>query len=130
MPSNRSKYRAVPTVVDGIRFASKREAKRYQDLKLLERAGQIAGLVYDKKQLRWPLAVNGELICTYEADFSYWVHVDGKTLKVIIRGNIIETADVGKVRKVIEDSKGFKTPAYRLKRKLMKAIHGIEIKEV
>ena len=105
---NRSKYRAIPTVIDGIRFDSKKEAKRYQDLKLLERAGKIRNLVVDKKCLKYSLDANGVHICNYVADFGYVE--DGKL--------------------VIEDAKGFKTPVYKLKKKLMKAIHGIEIQEV
>lgn len=102
-----SKYRAIPTVIDGIRFASKKEARRYEELKLLKRAGAIdmVGM-----QPKFPLEVNGQLICTYIADFQY---LDVKSQKV-----------------VTEDCKGMKTPVYRLKKKLMKAIHGIEIKEV
>lgn len=103
-----SKYRAVPTVVDGIRFASKREAKRYSELKLMERDGAIHDLVVDKRSLRYPLYVNGVKIATYEADFRYF----------------------DQLGKVLEDVKGFKTPAYRMKRLLMKAVWNIEIREV
>lgn len=100
----RAKYRAVPVIFGGIRFASKREARRYAVLKLLEAARQITDL---ECQPRYPLEVNGTLVCTYVADFSY-------------RKN---------GRLVVEDCKGFKTPVYRLKAKLFKATHGIEILE-
>src|SRR6185437_2870096 len=103
-----SKYRAVPTVVDGIRFASKKEANRYQELKMLSRAGIIWDFVFRKNLLRYRLVVNDVLISVYEADFRY-------------------NSPSGCV---VEDTKGFKTPVYRLKKKLMKAIHGIEIQEV
>lgn len=103
----RSKYGAIPTVVDNVRFASKREAAHYESLKVLFHYGKIASL---ELQPRFRLEVNGELICTYVADFRY---VDLLSLKTII-----------------EDVKGMKTPAYRLKKKLMKAIHGIEIREI
>lgn len=102
------KFRNIPTEVDGLKFASKREAKRYGELKLLERLGQIQGLCADKSQLRYPLKVNGTEICKYEADFRYRE----------------------KEQTILEDAKGFKTPVYRLKRKLMRAIYGIEIQEV
>lgn len=108
----RSKYGAVRTEVDGIKFASKREAARYSELKLLVRAGKICGLVADKQELRWPLEVNGQRICIYEADFVY-------------REGLFENSP-----RIVEDVKGFRTPAYRLKRKLMKAIHGIDIREI
>lgn len=99
-----NKYGNHRTTVNGHSFASKREAKRYQELCLLEKAGHISAL---ECQTRFPLKIDGELICTYVADFSYLE--GGKT--------------------VTEDCKGFKTPEYKLKAKLMKAIHGIEILE-
>lgn len=103
-----SKYRAVRTVVDGITFASKKEAARYKELKLLEKAGKIKDLVL---QFSYPLEINGTLICRYRADFIY-----------------LTPATFGHSR-VVEDCKGFKTPIYKLKKKLMKAIYGIDILE-
>lgn len=100
-----NKYRNKPTVVDGLRFASQREAERYQALKLLERAGQIRGL---QLQVRYPLTVNGQDVATYVADFTYWV------------GDL----------QVVEDAKGVRTQVYALKAKLMKALYGITIQEV
>jgi hypothetical protein len=106
------KYRAVPTVIDGIRFASKKEAARYCDLKLLEKAGEIREL---ELQPRFPLYVckrqNGELhkVCDYVADFRY---------RQGPRGIL-----------VIEDVKGMRTPTYRLKRKMVEAQYGFEILE-
>lgn len=103
------KYRNIPTELDGYRFDSKREARRYQDLKLLVLAGEISDLCAEKLELRFDLSVNGMKICTYEADFRY----KDKDENV-----------------VVEDSKGVRTPVYRLKKKLMKALLGIEIQEV
>jgi len=103
----RSKFGNVRTVVDGKAFASKKEARRYAELKLLEQARDIQ---YLRTQLRYPLKVNGVLIATYVADF---VYVD------TARGNA----------QVVEDAKGFRTREYQIKKKLMRAIHGIEIKE-
>lgn len=100
-----SKYHAVPTVVDGIRFASKGEAARYRELKLLELAGEIACL---ELQPRYPLVVNGVKIGEYRADFRYAEHGAGV---------------------IVEDFKGVRTPVYRLKRLLVKALYGIEIRE-
>lgn len=99
----RQKYNAQPTVVDGIRFASKAEATRWQQLGLLERAGEITGIC---RQVRFPLEVCGVKVTTYVADF---VYQDAK------RG------------RVIEDVKGVSTPLFKLKRKMFEAIYQQEI---
>lgn len=103
MASN--KYHAKKTDVDDITFDSRAEAGRYMQLKLLLAAGEIKDLVL---QERFPIVVNGQKIGTYIADFSY------------------TTADGVRV---IEDVKGVKTPVYRLKKKLVRALYGIEIAE-
>lgn len=102
----RPKYGNKRVTVDGINFASQREAKRYGELKLLERAGQIQNL---QLQPRFPLKVFGQLVTTYVGDFQY-----------------LETN--GGV--VVEDSKGFKTPEYKIKAKLFQAVVGFPIREV
>ena len=99
-----NKYRNVKTEVDGISFASKAEAARYLELKLLLRAGKISNL---EMQPRFRIEVNGFPICTYIGDFQYVEN--GKT--------------------IIFDTKGMKTAVYRLKKKLMFAVHGIEVME-
>jgi hypothetical protein len=102
------KYGNRQTEVDGIGFDSKAEAKRYTDLRLLEVGGAITDLVL---QPRFPLMVNGEKVGVYVADFQY----------------------VEDGRLVVEDVKGgaaTKTPVYRLKVKLMAAIHGITVEEI
>jgi len=103
-----SKYRNVKTEVDGIKFASKREAVRYSQLKLLEKAGEIARL---KLQPRYPLTVGGLHVCTYVADFEYAVSAGG--------GYTTET--------VTEDAKGVKTAAFVIKAKLFHALYGREV---
>lgn len=100
----RPKYGNRKTARDGHTFDSKREADRYAVLKLMERAGEISGL---ELQPSFPIVVNGVRVCVYRADFRY-----------LERGRI-----------VVEDAKGFRTPAYRLKRKLVQAQYGIEIRE-
>lgn len=100
----RNKYRAIKTVVDGVKFDSKKEAARYQELKLLEKAGEI---MYLTLQPRFDLIVNGVKCGFYKADFQYLT--------------------VGKT--VVEDVKGMKTPVYNLKKKLIKAIYGFDIFE-
>lgn len=102
-----SKWRNKKTVVDGITFDSEREAERYCELLLEEQADAIADLTLQK---RFRLEVNGFHIADYVADFVY--HRSGET--------------------IVEDvkSKPTKTRVYRIKKKLMQAIHGIEIHEV
>jgi hypothetical protein len=103
--SSSNKFHAVQTIVDGIKFHSGKEANRYLELKLLLRAGEIFDL---KLQVPYEFVVNGFKICKYIADFVYF-EKDGK--------------------KVVEDSKGMKTDIYRIKKKMMKAIHNIEVLE-
>lgn len=103
-----SKYRNVKTVLDGITFDSKKEAARYAHLKLLEKSGVISGL---ELQPRYPITIGSQKVCTYVADFRY--RKDGET--------------------IVEDVKSAHTakqPVYRLKKKLMLAVHGIEVQEV
>lgn len=105
----RNKYHASKTEIDGIRFDSRKEAARYSELKLLERAGEIRDL-----QLQVPFELipkqEGERACTYVADFVY--HIAG-------------TGEL-----VVEDAKGMRTDVYKIKRKLMLWRHGIRISEV
>ena len=103
-----NKYGAKRTTLDGITFDSKREAARYADLKLMQKAGLITDL---KLQPKFRMIVEGDLICDYVADFAY-------------------TDEHG--REVVEDVKSepTKTAAYRIKKKLLKAIYGISVTEV
>ena len=102
-----SKYRNIKVECDGLHFDSKAERDRYLALKLLERGGQIHTLIL---QPRFDLIVNGEKIGFYRADFQYIESATGE--------------------QIVEDVKGVRTPVYRLKRKLMKAIYGIQVREV
>lgn len=102
-----NKYGNVPTWVDGIRFASKKEAKRWGELRLLESAGAIRDL---RRQVRYKLTVSSVETTVYIADFVYEDARDGAT--------------------VVEDAKGFKTTEYKLKAKMMLAQFGIAIQEV
>ena len=111
--ARRSKYGNVRTSCDGIQFDSLAEARRYSELKLLEKAGIVRRLschpVY--RFVVGTIDVGG-----YEADFSYEergaVRLDGIGWDT-----------------VVEDVKGVRTAVYRLKKKLMLACHGIEIRE-
>lgn len=105
----RSKYGNKTCVVDGFRFDSQKEAAHYIELKAREAAGQI---MFVKCQPAFRIEVNGVLICDYVADFSY---VDTRTGQEI-------TVDV--------KSKATKTAVYRLKKKLVLAVHAVEVIEV
>lgn len=118
-----NKYRNKKVEVDGIVFDSKKEAIRYRELSLLEKAGMIQNL---QRQVKFNLIptqrepdtigkrggiIKGKLIekeCNYIADFRYWK--DGEM--------------------VVEDTKGVRTADYKIKRKLMLYVHGIRVKEV
>ena len=106
-----NKFSARKVTVDNLTFDSQAEAKRYGELKLLERAGKIRDL-----RVHWPIRcmVNGKLICTLKPDFGYW---DDR---------------IDQLR--YEDVKGFKRGShyalFRVKKKLAEALYGITIKEV
>lgn len=102
----RSKYRNQKTTVGAFTFDSKREAKRYQELELMQKKGLIRALA---TQPSYDLWANNQRICRYKADFYYIDTVTGKA--------------------VVEDCKGFRTPVYKLKKKLMKVLLGIEVLE-
>lgn len=123
------KYHNIKTMTsDGIEHDSQAEAKRWIQLKLLERAGEITDL---KRQVKYVLipaqyetierySMKGKRLkdgtkliekeCAYIADF---VYTDWKTGQV-----------------VVEDTKGFKTKDYIIKRKLMLWVHNIKLREV
>lgn len=105
------KYNNRKLTIDGEVFDSQKEARRYRELALLERAGQISDL---KRQVKYELIptqrIGGKVVeksCVYIADFVYTEN--GET--------------------VVEDTKGFKTPEYRIKKKLLLYVHGIQIRE-
>ena len=108
-----AKYGNQKTVIDGIVFDSKREGQRYQELRLMERAGEISGL---ERQVTFPLlprmkAPNGKVVqgVKYIADFVYRDR----------HGAL-----------VVEDAKGYKTKEYVLKKKLLLDRYGYWIQEV
>lgn len=108
----RSKFNAKKTTVDGITFDSAREARRYQELKLMERAGEIIGL---RRQVRFELIPSFECDgkhyrpATYIADFVY--------------------TDVKTGKEIVEDVKGYRPDVYRLKAKLFAHKFGVSILE-
>lgn len=106
-----SKYGNKRVTVDGIRFDSIREANRWQELRLMERAGAVRDL---QRQVSFELIpaqrVSGRQLkpIRYIADFSYLDE----------RGN-----------RIIEDSKGAKTPVYCIKKRMLLWLYGIEVLE-
>lgn len=108
-----NKFRAKKTIIDGINFASRAEAARYVQLNLLQKAGEIRGLILQQKFLLTPRRLRDDLTWErashYIADFSY-----------IDKNNKI----------IVEDVKGFLTKDYILKRKMMLHIHNIAITEI
>lgn len=121
-----NKYHNSAVIVDGISFQSMKEARRWRELKLMESAGMIHGLTRQKKYVLIPAQrepdtvgkrggkVKGKLIereCAYYADFTYY-DKDG--------------------REVVEDVKSpaTRTEQYKIKKKLMLYVHGIQIVEV
>ena len=118
-----TKYHNKKIEIDGKIFDSRKEARRYKELSLLERAGTIQDLQTQVKFILIPTQREADIIgkrggvhkgkviekeCAYIADFVYMEN--GK--------------------KVVEDTKGFKTKDYIIKRKLMLYVHKIRVKEV
>ena len=125
-----SKYKAVKTTIDGITFDSKKEAKRYTELKLLEKTGMITHL---ELQPTYDITINGAKICKYKADFRYFtVRAENNEPSYNSKGEWQTPTMTGqKEGQIVEDVKGFKTPIYRLKKKLVEACYpGTQIVEV
>ncbi len=119
----RNKYKSKKVEVDGIVFDSKKEAKRYHELILLEKAGEIQNLQMQVKYVLIPAQREPDIIgkrggikpgkliekeCSYYADFVY--QENEKT--------------------IVEDTKGMRTKDYIIKRKLMLYVHKIRIIEI
>lgn len=112
----KSKYSNKKAFVNGIKFDSNKEAKRFQELSLLERAGVIQNLERQVKFVLIPSQygiVNGkkkciERDCKYIADFAYYQNGEY----------------------IVEDTKGIRTTDYIIKRKLMLYVHNVRIREI
>lgn len=106
--TGRSKYFNKKIEYEGYLFDSIKEKNRYEELRLAQKSGAISEL---KVHPKFDLIVNGMKICRMILDFSY-------------------TDESG--NSVIEDVKSAPTitPIYRIKKKLLKALLGIEIKEI
>jgi hypothetical protein len=100
-----TKYRNVKCTYNGIKFDSQGERDRYRKLEFKQNK---CGIITDlKTQVKFPIEINGIKVCTYIADFTY---------------KIRETDQL-----IVEDFKGVITGLFTLKKKLMKAVHGIDI---
>lgn len=118
LAKRKHKYSAVATTVDGIKFQSRREARRYSELKLLEKAGEIFKL---ELQVAYELhALGGSVVGKYVCDFKY-----------LKREYVLFGPDSRwELVTVVEDSKGVRTELYRWKKRHLKAEYGIDIVEV
>lgn len=110
LPSKKkpNKYGAKKTIVDGITFDSKREAAYYGELKIREKLGEVSAV-----ELQRPfklLGPKGELLCTYKCDFAFWDHI-------VDRFRVI-------------DVKGIETRDFKIKKRMMRAMNGIEVEVV
>ena len=106
VPAKPPKYRNRKVVVGGETWDSEREYARWLVLRAMERDGLVRDL---RRQVRVPLVVNGVKVCVWVADAVYF------------------DAATGRVE--WEDTKGYRTRAYRLKAKLFRAIFGQSIRE-
>ncbi len=109
-----NKYGNEPTHINGLKFDSKKEARRWQELQLLQRAGKICELERQvpfelARSVKYTGAKRATPALRYVADFTYFENFGA--------------------RYTVEDAKGVKTSAYRIKKHLMFAVHGIEVKE-
>lgn len=116
-----AKYSNQKIEVDGFIFDSKREARVYGELKLLKMSGEIKDfsrqVTFELVPAQYQIVKGGKKdkkVCveksvTYKADFVV-EHTDGE--------------------RTVIDVKGFKTPLYVIKRKLMRHVHGVAIKEI
>ena len=115
-----SKYKAVKTTVDGITFDSKKEAKRYTELKLLEKAGMITHL---ELQPTYEIIINGVKVCSYRPDFRYFtVRAEEREHTKFQRRMDSANQERDPEGQIVEDVKGYKTPLYRLKKKSSRGI--------
>lgn len=115
--AKRSKFGNVASVIDGLRFDSKKEARRWVELLTLQKAGTIRNL---RHHVRFDLVVNGVKISHYTADAVYEEYVKEKD----------------NWREIVEDTKSESSyvnrrdRSYGIRKKLMKALYNINIREV
>lgn len=126
--NKKSKYHSIATCIDGISFDSRKEARRYQELKLLEKAGRISNL-----EMQVPFELIPAQYEECDEVYTKGAHKGERKRGACIEKAVTYKADFmyiedGKI--VVEDTKGVKTKDYIIKRKLMLYVHGIRIKEI
>lgn len=109
-PVKQNKYKNKKVAYDGLTFDSQKEWRRYVFLKQLVKENKINSL---STQVPFEIIVNKKNICKYISDFTYYDSISGKL--------IVEDVKSEMTRKL---------STYRLKKRLVEAIHGIEIIEV
>ena len=105
-----NKYNAIRVEYDGIWFDSLKERSRYINLKYLEKIGEIKDIVH---HVVFRLESSNKKVCDYEADFVYTLVKTGEQITEDVKSTVTR-----------------KLATYRLKKKLMLAQYGIQIKEV
>ena len=123
-----SKYHSRKVTVDGVTYDSVKEYRRFKELSLLERAGTIQNL---QRQVKY-------VLIPAQREYCDDIYTRGRNKGYFKPGKLLERecsyiADFvytqnGEI--VVEDTKGFRTKDYIVKRKLMLWVHGIQIKEV
>lgn len=127
----KNKYGNRKITINGIEFDSRKEARRYNELLLMEKAGAIKGL---RRQVPFEL-IPAQYEDVYTGEYYQRGEHKGepKMKRVCVEKAVTYYADFVYLEggeTVVEDTKGFKTPEYILKRKLMRYLLGIRIKEL
>ncbi len=125
--SQKSKYGSRKVTVDGVTYDSVKEYRRFKELSLLERAGTIQNL---QRQVKY-------VLIPAQREYCNEIYTKGRKKGCFKPGKLLEKecsyiADFAYIQNgeiVVEDTKGFRTKDYIVKRKLMLWIHGIRIKE-
>lgn len=104
-----NKYGALPTELDGYTFASRKEARYYEELRQRERAGEVTDIVL---QPRYDIIIKGVYVGRMTLDFAYRDVLTGLTVIVDVKGG-----------------KATRTEAYSLRKRVVEALHGIKIEE-
>ena len=125
----KNKYGNHKVVIAGIEYDSQKEADRYKELQLLEKAGKIENI---KRQVPFELIPKQtEIVERYSDKTGKRLKDKEKTLEhpcSYIADFVYYDREAGQW--IVEDAKGYKTPEYKIKRKLMLYVHGIKIREV
>ena len=119
-----NKYHAKSVVIDGIKFPSGKEGERFLYLRELEKRGEIANL---RRQVRF------ELLPAAYKDVVKHLKTKDKVVRRLFLNPVAYVADFVYKKDgqtVVEDTKGYKTPEYIIKKKMMYALKGIEIQEI